>query len=200
MIGGTFEGSNDPDFREKEVLYLINEKPKRLQTVVQSYSSKPYRYVRYVGPKESHCNIAEVAFYTPNDTASLKGKVMGTPGCFQKDGSHEYTNVFDGDVTTSFDYIESSGGWAGLDLGIPKQIEKIVYTPRSYDNYIRSGDKYELFYCTGNKWSSLGKQLSEADSLTYKNVPRNVLLLLKNYSHGVQERVFICEDEKQNWK
>ena len=22
MIGGTFEGSNDPDFREKEVLYL----------------------------------------------------------------------------------------------------------------------------------------------------------------------------------
>lgn len=104
---------------------------------------------------------------------------MGTPGCFQKDGSHEYTNVFDGDVTTSFDYIESSGGWAGLDLGIPKQIEKIVYTPRSYDNYIRSGDKYELFYCTGNKWSSLGKQLSEADSLTYKNVPRNVLLLLK---------------------
>lgn len=84
MIGGTFEGSNDPDFREKEVLYLINEKPKRLQTVVQSYSSKSYRYVRYIYPKDSHCNIAEAAFYTPNDTASLKGKVIGTPGCFQK--------------------------------------------------------------------------------------------------------------------
>lgn len=147
MIGGTFEGSNDPDFREKEVLYLINEKPKRLQTVVQSYSSKSYRYVRYIGPKDSHCNIAEAAFYTPNDTASLKGKVIGTPGCFQKDGSHEYTNVFDGDVTTSFDYIEPSGGWSGLDLGTPKQIGRIVYTPRSYDNYIRSGDDYELFYC-----------------------------------------------------
>ena len=133
MIGGTFEGSNDPDFREKEVLYLINEKPKRLQTVVQSYSSKPYRYVRYIGPKDSHCNIAEAAFYTPNDTASLKGKVIGTSGCFQKDGSHEYTNVFDGDVTTSFDYVEPSGGWSGLDLGIPKQIGRIIYTPRNYD-------------------------------------------------------------------
>ena len=84
MIGGTFEGSNDPDFREKEVLYLINEKPKRLQTVVQSYSSKSYRYVRYIGPKDSHCNIAEAAFYTPNDTASLKGKVMVLPDVFKK--------------------------------------------------------------------------------------------------------------------
>ena len=197
MIGGTFEGSNDPDFREKEVLYLINEKPKRLQTVVQSYSSKSYRYVRY---KDSHCNIAEAAFYTPNDTASLKGKVIGTPGCFQKDGSHEYTNVFDGDVTTSFDYIESSGGWSGLDLGTPKQIGKIVYTPRNYDNYVCHGDDYELFYCSQDKWKSLGKQTSYADSLVYKNVPINVLLLLKNHDRGIQERIFTYQERSQVWK
>ena len=200
MIGGTFEGSNDPDFREKEVLYLINEKPKRLQTVVQSYSSKSYRYVRYIGPKDSHCNIAEAAFYTPNDTASLKGKVIGTPGCFQKDGSHEYTNVFDGDVTTSFDYIESSGGWSGLDLGTPKQIGKIVYTPRNYDNYVCHGDDYELFYCSQDKWKSLGKQTSYADSLVYKNVPINVLLLLKNHDRGIQERIFTYQERSQVWK
>lgn len=189
------------DFREKEVLYLINEKPKRLQTVVQSYSSKPYRYVRYVGPKDSHCNIAEAAFYTPNDTTLLKGKVIGTPGCFQKDGSHEYTNVFDGDVTTSFDYIEPSGGWSGLDLGTPKQIGRIVYTPRSYDNYIRSGDEYELFYCVNKTgWFSLGIQLSGSDSLVYRKVPANVMFLLKNYSRGRQERIFVYEDGKQRWK
>lgn len=200
MVGGAFEGSNDPDFCEKEVLYLINEKPKRLQTVVQSYSSKPYRYVRYIGPKDSHCNIAETAFYTTNDTISLKGKVIGTPGCFQKDGSHEYTNVFDGDVTTSFDYAEPSGGWSGLDLGTPKPIGKIVYTPRSYDNYIRRGDEYELFYCVKAGWVSLGTQLSSADSLIYRKVPDNVLFLLKNYSRGKQERIFGYEDGKQEWK
>ena len=201
MIGGTFEGSNDPDFREKEVLYLINEKPKRLQTVVQSYSSKSYRYVRYIGPKDSHCNIAEAAFYTPNDTASLKGKVIGTPGCFQKDGSHEYTNVFDGDVTTSFDYIEPSGGWSGLDLGTPKQIGRIVYTPRSYDNYIRSGDDYELFYCARrNNWKSLGDQRSKADSLIYIKIPVNALLLLCNNTRGIQERIFVYTAAEQIWK
>ena len=179
---------------------MINEKPKRLQTVVQSYSSKSYRYVRYIGPKDSHCNIAEAAFYTPNDTASLKGKVIGTPGCFQKDGSHEYTNVFDGDVTTSFDYIESSGGWSGLDLGTPKQIGKIVYTPRNYDNYVCHGDDYELFYCSQDKWKSLGKQTSYADSLVYKNVHINVLLLLKNHDRGIQERIFTYQERSQVWK
>ena len=57
-------------------------------------------------------------------------EVIGTPGCFQQDGSHEYTNVFDGKSWTSFDYKESEGGWAGLDLGVPTQIDKIVYIPK----------------------------------------------------------------------
>lgn len=32
MIGGVFEGSNDPDFRQKEVLFLIEKQPERLRT------------------------------------------------------------------------------------------------------------------------------------------------------------------------
>lgn len=201
MIGGIFEGSNDPDFHEKDILYRIDRKPERLQTVVQAYSPKTYRYVRYIGPENSHCNIAEVVFYTLGDTIPLKGKIIGTPGCFQKDGSHEYTNVFDSNVSTSYDYIEPSGGWSGLDLGTPKRIEKIVYTPRSYDNYIRPGDEYELFYCAKKeRWESLGRQVSKADSLAYKNVPANALLLLKNYSRGVQERIFNYERGIQYWK
>lgn len=201
MVGGTFEGSNDADFRQKDILYVIERRPERLQTVVPSFSTKAYRYVRYMGPKDSHCNIAEAAFYAPGDTVPLKGRVIGTPGCFQKDGSHEYTNVFDGNVGTSFDYIERDGGWAGLDLGSPRQIAKIVYTPRSYDNYIRPFDTYELFYCAEkSKWRSLGKQVPKADSLAYREVPSGVLLLLKNYSRGVQERVFIYDGRRQVWK
>lgn len=116
-------------FARKDILYRIDRKPERLQTVVQSYSSKAYRYVRYIGPRDAHCNIAEVAFYGSGDTVPLKGKVIGTPGCFQKDGSHEYTNTFDGDVTTSYDYIEPSGGWAGLDLGLRSRSERLFILP-----------------------------------------------------------------------
>lgn len=57
------------------------------------------------------------------------------------------------------------------------------------------------FYCTGkDKWESLGKKVSEADSLVYRDVPVNVLLLLKNYSKGVQERIFTYERKGQVWK
>ncbi len=200
MIGGRFEGSDRPDFVPAETLHVIDAQPMRLQTVVHLHPSRAYRYVRYIGPDGSHCNIAETAFYAPSDTAALKGRVIGTPGCYQKDGSHEYTNVFDGNFETSFDYIEPSGGWSGLDLGTPRQISKIVYTPRSYDNYVRPGDRYELFYCAGRKWISLGKQKAGADSLAYKEVPDNVLLLLRNYSRGTQERIFTYEEGKQVWK
>lgn len=199
MLGGVFEGSNRADFKTKDTLFVIREKPYRLNTSVKIHSDKSYRYVRYIGGKNSNCNIAEVVFYAVGDDIPLKGKVIGTPGCFQQDGSHEYTNVFDGKSWTSFDYKESEGGWAGLDLGIPTQIDKIVYTPRNRDNYIRPGDTYELFYCNKD-WISAGEMQATSDSLHYQQLPQNALLLLCNYTRGTQERIFVYENGNQIWK
>ncbi len=149
----------------------------------KSWSDKKYRYLRYVGPENANCNVAEIAFYASNDTTALKGKVLGTPGCSQQDGSHEYTNAFDGKTWTSFDYIEPTGGWTGLDAGKDVQIDRIVYTPRNRDNYIRPGDIYELFYCNGN-WKSAGSIKATTDSIVYRSIPKDVLLLLRNHTRG----------------
>ena len=54
--------------------------------------------------------------------------------------------------------------------------------------------------CSQDKWKSLGKQTSYADSLVYKNVPINVLLLLKNHDRGIQERIFTYQERSQVWK
>lgn len=199
MLGGVFEGSNDPSFKQKDTLFLVNEIPGRLNTVVQVSPRKPYRYVRYYGSPGGHCNISEAAFFGENGIDILKGKIIGTPGCAQNDGSHEYTNVFDGKSWTSFDYKEPSGGWSGLDLGAPELINKIQYTPRNRDNYIRPGDDFELFYCD-KIWKSLGKVKSKSDSLVYKGVPKDALLLLVNHSRGVQKRIFTYEKGEQIWK
>lgn len=200
MMGGVFEGSDDPMFRQKETLYRIETKPERLQTVVYSHSSKPYRYVRYIGPEKAHCNVAEIELYEVGGLLPLEGKIIGTPGCYQQDGSHEYTNAFDRNTETSFDYIEPDGGWVGMDLGTPRRIEKIVYTPANRDNYVRSLEDYELFYCAGKRWKSLGQQTAVSDSLVYKDVPVGALLLLRNHTRGRQERIFVYEDGKQEWK
>ncbi|WP_279142084.1 transglutaminase domain-containing protein, partial [Bacteroides acidifaciens] len=181
MIGGVFEGSNHPDFLEKDTLFIIQGKPNRLNTTVKSWSDKEYRYLRYFGPAKGFCNISEVAFYEKNDTAALSGKIIGTPGCSQHDGTHEYTNVFDGKTWTSFDYFKPTGGWAGLDLGRKVRVDRIVYTPRNRDNYVRPDDLYELFYCDRD-WKSAGKIKAAADSLVFRDIPVNTLLLLRNHT------------------
>lgn len=82
MVDGVFEGSNDPHFNRKDTLFIIKEFPERLWNVARVNSARSYRYVRYYGPKDSYCNISEVAFYTSFACHSvpLKGKIIGTTG------------------------------------------------------------------------------------------------------------------------
>ena len=59
-----FEGSNSPDFLDAVPLYLI---PNTGTARVMDYADVPvtrgFRYVRYVGPNDARCNIAELEFY-----------------------------------------------------------------------------------------------------------------------------------------
>lgn len=196
MINGVFEGSNYPDFHIKDTLFHIKQSPHRLYSVINTENSKKYRYVRYWGPIDGYGNISEASFFnTKEDTIPLTGKIIGAKG--GENGTHSYYNVFDNNTETSYDHPHGFGGWAGLDLGTRKYIGKISYSPRNRDNFVRKGDCYELFVCLYGEWYPLGKQIATSDSLVYKNVPKNTLLLLKNYSRGVAERIFEYKNGKQ---
>ncbi len=194
MIGGAFEASANASFRNPDTLFVIKSKPFRLYHRVEISTGKAYRYVRYKGPKNSFCNVSEIQFFS--DTLLLKGKVIGTPGCWQNDGSHEYTNAFDGKTETSFDHNTASDGWTGLDLGRPCKITKIIYSPRNNDNYIKKGNTCELFTVSREGWQSLGAQTASSDSLRYDVVSGKGLYYIKCHSEGNQERPFILEDGK----
>lgn len=59
-----FEGSNSPDFLDAVPLYLIPEKgTKNVMSYADVPVSRGFRYVRYVGPADARCNIAELEFY-----------------------------------------------------------------------------------------------------------------------------------------
>ena len=61
---GIFEGGNNPDFSDAVPLYMIKEQPEsNVLTKVAVNVSRGFRYVRYVGPNNVRCNIAEVQFY-----------------------------------------------------------------------------------------------------------------------------------------
>ena len=64
VLLGVFEGANREDFMDALPLYVIGEKG-TIGTI--SYAdvncSRGFRYVRYVGPSDARCNIAELEFY-----------------------------------------------------------------------------------------------------------------------------------------
>ncbi|MBO4905642.1 MAG: CotH kinase family protein [Bacteroidaceae bacterium] len=64
ILLGVFEGSNSPDFMDALPLYIIPEKGTyKKMTYTDVTCSKGFRYVRYVGPSDQRCNIAELEFY-----------------------------------------------------------------------------------------------------------------------------------------
>ena len=64
VLLAVFEGANSPDFMDALPLYIVDEKGKIGQ---MSYAdidcSRGFRYVRYIGPSDARCNIAELEFY-----------------------------------------------------------------------------------------------------------------------------------------
>lgn len=196
MVGGVFEGSDTPDFLHRDTLYLIDETPSRLCTVVRTDTTKRYRYVRYFGPYKGYCNVAEVSFRAP-DGSALQGRIIGPErGAY---GEWSYFKAMDGDLTTSYGYPTLYDGWVGLDLGVKKAVGSVAYTPRHRDNFVRPGDTYELFVCDGGEWKSAGVKVAQSDSLLYRDIPLDALLLLRNRSRGVDERIFEYENGKQKF-
>jgi hypothetical protein len=64
LLLGLFEGANEPDFGDAVPLGIIKEQPlPGLMTGQEISHSRGYRYVRYIGPHEMRCNIAELEFY-----------------------------------------------------------------------------------------------------------------------------------------
>lgn len=64
MILGLFEGANLPDFSDAIPLYIITEAGEIGNMQYADIDvSKGIRYVRYVGPNDARCNVAELEFY-----------------------------------------------------------------------------------------------------------------------------------------
>lgn len=195
---GQFQGANKENFTDATTLYTICEDGDMKYYTVDTNHKGKFRYVRYLSSEDGYCNMAEVKFFS--DGSMLRGSVIGTDGSYQNNTSRTKQAVFDQDPLTFYDAIEASGSWAGLDLGEPKQIDRITYLFRNDDNNIREDDEYELYYFSRNELMSLGRQKGTTDGvLVYHRVPANALLLLHNHTRGQEERIFTYEDGAQRW-
>jgi len=77
MVGGIFQGGNDPNFTDPVTLFTITATPVDATLVSQPITnSTAFRYLRYVGPANAYCDVGEVQFQGP--TIGLTSPVSPT--------------------------------------------------------------------------------------------------------------------------
>ena len=197
MNGGYFVFGKDLDFRDSDTLMVT---PLSEYAFQERTLNGTYRCMKYVPPIHTKGNIAEIELYDAEGNR-VEGKVMGNYAPGWLDSMLTMSRAFDGDVLSFTSASpEQTDAWLGLDFGRMVDLNRLVYLPRTDDNFIREGELYELFYWD-NGWVSLGQRTGsrKLQYLEYDNVPDNALLLLRNLTKGKEERIFTYEHGKQVW-
>ena len=177
--GSYWSVSDNPDFVRADTAivyrasgYMLNAENKQDNT-----PSTTYRYWKFT-PRQSPLTLAELMFFDQN---GRRLDVMV---------DESFKNLFDNDPLTN----ATIEGDLIVDLGIVQAVSKIVCIPRTDGNGIVPGNHYELFYHDLGGWKSLGKRIADDTYLEYNNVPADALLWLRNYTTGIEERIFTYKD------
>lgn len=198
IAGGKFQGANRPDFRDSTTLFTV-ARPSIFYQSVDIPNRKKFRYLRYFSPRHSNGNIAEIEFYSEDDTTqALHGKIIGDAEV--GDPARGREKAMDGNALTFYDARKEDHAWVGIDIGTSKTIKKIRYLATNDGNNIVPGNDYELLYFKDNSgWYSIGRQIAADFQLIFDHVPSGGLYLLHNHTEGREERIFTYENGEQIW-
>lgn len=193
ILGGKFQCSDYPDFRDAVTLYKIEKTD--IPDKIEMNAGRPYRYWRYMTPDGSWGSISELSFYD-SDGNRLDRRGIANPEA----GQDAIERAYDGNLLSNFEINQPNGNWAGMDMGKPIEVKYASVSPRSDDNDVCPGNEYELFVFDDGEWKSLGYKLADGNALHYDGLPLNTLLWLRNYTRGNNERPFIIrEDMSIEW-
>ena len=193
ILGGKFQCSDYPDFRDAVTLYKIEKTD--IPDKIEMNAGRPYRYWRYMTPDGSWGSISELSFYDSNGNR-LDRRGIANPEA----GQDAIERAYDGNLLSNFEINQPNGNWVGMDMGKPIEVKYASVSPRSDDNDVCPGNEYELFVFDDGEWKTLGYKLADGNALHYDGLPLNTLLWLRNYTRGNNERPFIIrEDMSIEW-
>ena len=190
LVGGVVEAANQPDFSDSEIICVIEKVQEHPLESIKIQNRKKFKYVRFIPRHEVIVRIAELQFFDKQEQKISGVSVdKNTNNCGEK--------IFDGDLLTWQYKGENYTAHFTFCFDNESEIHEVRFSSRTDDNEVMQGEDYELFYWD-NKWISLGRRVASNYFLNYE-VPQNVLLLLKNHTKGVEERIFTIENGKQVW-
>lgn len=188
ILGGKFQCSNYPDFRDALTLYTVERTT--IPYYIELKADSPYRYWRYLTPDGSWGSISEIAFFDKNKK-KLDGRGIANPEA----GQDAIDRAYDGNMLSNFEINQPNGNWVGMDMGKLMEVKYASVSPRSDDNDVCPGNEYELLCFDNGLWRSLGHRMADGNSLHYENIPQNSLLWLRNYTRGKDERPFLIRGD-----
>ena len=187
ILGGKFQCSDYPDFRDAITFYLIDHTD--IPYLIETNVPRPYRYWRYYSPDGSWGSISEVSFHDAQGN-QISGRGIANPEA----GQDAIDRAYDSNLLSNFEINQPNGNWVGMDMGKPSEVSYVSLSPRSDDNDVCPSNEYELFYFNGTKWRSIEYEIAVGNSLHVDDIPVNTLLWLRNYTRGTNERPFILKE------
>ena len=188
LLGGKFQCSDFPDFINAVTLYNIEDTD--LPYRIEMNASRPYRYWRYLSPNGSWGSISELSFYDEKGNKLVR-KGIANPEA----GQDAIDRAYDGNLLSNFEINQPDNNWVGMDMGYPTSVFSASVLPRSDDNDICPGNEYELLFFDGKLWRSIGsRRVADDNKLHYNSIPIHMLLWLRNYTRGNDERPFIVNE------
>lgn len=195
MNYGRFQGSNCPDFATSKDFYQHEGATNGGWYEIAIADTCAYKYLRYIGPKGSYCNINELEFYD-REGHKIMGRIIGTTAGNPWQGLNA---AFDGNILTGFGGNSPDGHWVGLELETPVSVGKIRYMPRTDGNCIEIGDEYQLNVFDHGEWCPVWRGRASKTELSIPDIPSNGLYLLNDLTKGREERIFTYENQRQIW-
>ncbi len=194
LKGLRFFGANNKNFSDKEIIHQVPKSkeniPSKINFVEFEKITKKFKYLGVeVDKRKDVVDIAEVSFYTA-DNSMIESDIIDSNTPLDQ---NESTKLFDGSIANFVSFIPKKNSWFAMELKAPQSISKISFCPRNDTNHILLGDTYELLYFK-DEWKTLGLQKAKKQELRFNNVPKNALLWLRNLTKGVEERIFVINN------
>jgi hypothetical protein len=203
IIGTKIQGANLSDFSDSTTLCTMTDTLRPYLQDITFSNSKNYRYYRIYAPTWL-LHVAEVEFLTETrNNGTIEASPLPvfkeasvTPKIFYK---HQGKIVAANPDSTAFDgnkLTYSLQKWVGMDLGKPRNVNRIRIAPRNAHNGIVTNDNYQLYYWN-DRWISVGKKQAEYNFIEFENVPSSTIYWLSNLDHGKEEQPFFYIGGKQ---
>ncbi len=193
LINSIIEGADNPKFTLTDTLAVITATPYG-RTSINIRNAEKYRYIRFKSNERDIALLSELLF---KDEAN---KTYNGQYLTSQVDTNRLSLLTDGDKETKIKAFKP-GYWIGIDLGEKRNfnLSSIEFAPVSDGNDIQKGHLYEL-YGFDTQWHLLGRSFAHNDDcLTFYNIPKGMLLLLKDKTKGHEERIFIYKNGKQIW-